>query len=197
VESSSGTTPGLASRTARPAAEATSVTDVPDQLTLKVNRDREGRRDVLHRRVALGAILVLLALGLLNVFGQRPAMTTADSSVAKLEVHAADRVRGGLLYQARFRVDALQELEKATLVLDSGWSEGITINTIEPSPAGEASRDGRLVFELGRIPPGEKHVLYLQLQVNPTNIGHRSQDVRLFDGDELLATAERTVTVFP
>jgi hypothetical protein len=173
------------------------VSDVPDQLTLKVNRDREGRRDVLFRRVALAAILVLLALGLFNVFGQRPATTTADSPAAKLEVHAANRVRGGLYYQARFRVDALRELEKATLVLDPGWSEGTTINTLVPSPVSEASRDGRLVFELGRIPAGQKHVLFLQLQVNPTNVGHRSQNVRLFDGDELLATVERTVTVFP
>lgn len=173
------------------------MSDVPDQLTLKVNRDREGKRDVLFRRIALCSILVLLALGLLNVFGQHPATATADSPAAKLEVHAAERVRGGLYYQARFRVDALRELEKATLVLDSGWSEGTTINTVEPSPVSEASRDGRLVFELGRIPAGEKHVLYLQLQVNPTNVGHRSQNVRLFDGDELLATVERTVTVFP
>jgi hypothetical protein len=35
------------------------------------------------------------------------------------------------------------------LVLDSGWGEGVTINTIEPSPVGEASRDGKLVFDLG------------------------------------------------
>jgi hypothetical protein len=173
------------------------VADVPDELTLKVNRDREGKRDVFFRRVALAAILVLLALGLFNLFGQRPSTTTAEAPAAKLEVHAPERVRGGLYYQARFRVDAARELKEATLVLDPGWGEGITMNTIVPSPIGEASRDGDLVFELGRIPSGQKHVFYLQLQVNPTNVGHRSQNVRLFDGDELLATVERSVTVFP
>ena len=173
------------------------MADIPDQLTLKVSRDREGKRDILFRRIALSAILVLLALGLLNLFGQRPATTTAETSAAKLEVYAAKRVRGGLYYEARFRVDAVRELAEATLVLDSGWAEGITINTVEPSPVSEASRDGSLVFELGRIPAGEKYVFFLQLQVNPTNVGHRSQNVRLFDGDELLATVERTVTVFP
>jgi hypothetical protein len=173
------------------------VAAVPDALTLKVNRDREGKRDVLFRRIALGAILVLLALGLLNLFGQRPSTTTADASAATLEVHAPERVRGGLYYQARFRIDAITELQKATLVLDPGWGEGITMNTIVPSPLGEASRDGDLAFELGRVPAGEKHVFFLQLQVNPTNVGHRSQNVRLFDGDRLLATVERTVTVFP
>jgi hypothetical protein len=173
------------------------VADVPDKLVLKVARDREGRRDVVARRVLLSAIVVVLALGLLNLFGQRPSTTAADGEAARLEVHAPERVRGGLYYQARFRVDAVRELANATLVLDPGWAEGITINTVEPSPLGEASRDGDLVFELGRVPAGNKHVFFLHLQVNPTNVGHRSQGVRLFDGDELLATVDRTITVFP
>lgn len=62
---------------------------------------------------------------------------------------------------------------------------------VEPSPLGEGSRDGKLVFELGRVPAGRKHLFFLQLQVNPTNVGHRSQDVQLFDGDRLLATVDR------
>jgi hypothetical protein len=173
------------------------VADVPDQLVLKVARDREGRRDVQFRRVALSALLVVLLLGLLNVFGQRPSTTSAEAADARLEVYAPERVRAGLYYEARFRIDAQRELENATLVLDPGWAEGITINTVEPSPLGEASRDGRLVFELGRVPAGRKHVFFLHLQVNPTNVGHRPQNVELFDGEELLATVNRTITVFP
>lgn len=173
------------------------MADVPDQLVLKVARDREGKRDVLMRRVAVGAIASFLALGLLNLFGQRPSTTTAESDAARLEVFAPERVRGGLYYEARFRIDALRELEEATLVLDSGWAEGITINTVEPSPLGEASRDGSLAFELGRIPAGQKHLFFLHLQVNPTNVGHRPQNVRLYDGDELLSTIDRTITIFP
>ncbi|HZM18809.1 MAG TPA: hypothetical protein VFB87_05305 [Gaiellaceae bacterium] len=173
------------------------MADIPDQLVLKVARDREGRRDVTARRIALAALLVVLALGLLNVFGQRPATTAADADAATLEVYAPERVRGGLFYEARFTIEAREEVEEATLVLDSGWAEGITINTVAPGPIGEASRDGRLAFELGRIPAGQKHVLFLQLQVNPTNVGHRAQDVELYDGDELLATIDRTITVWP
>jgi hypothetical protein len=173
------------------------MADVPDQLVLKVARDREGRRDVVARRIALSALLVVLALGLLNLFGQRHSTTAADADAATLEVSAPERVRGGLFYQARFRIDAVSDVENATLVLDPGWAEGITINTVTPSPVSEASRDGKLVFELGRVPAGQKHLFFLQLQVNPTNVGQRSQDVQLFDGDELLATVERTITVFP
>ena len=145
----------------------------------------------------LGALVTLLALGLVNLFGQRPATSSAEAATAKLEVYAPKRVRGGLFYEARFQIDAVEELKEATLVLDPGWVEGITINTVEPAPIGEASRDGKLVFELGRVPAGRKHVFYLQLQVNPTNVGHRSQDVRLYDGEKLVATIDRTITVFP
>jgi hypothetical protein len=173
------------------------VADIPDQLALEVARDREGRQDIMFRRLAFASLVVFLGLGLFNLFGQRPSTTTAEAADAKLEVYAPERVRGGLFYEARFRVDAVRELKEATLVLDPGWAEGITINTVEPAPVGGASRDGKLVFVLGRIPAGQKHLLFLQLQVNPTNVGHRSQDVQLFDGDELLATANRSVTVFP
>jgi hypothetical protein len=173
------------------------MADVPDQLVLKVARDREGRRDVVARRIIFSALLVVLALGLLNLFGQRPATETTEAQAARLEVYAPERVRGGLYYQARFTIDAIRQLEDATLVLDPGWAEGITVNTIVPGPLGEASRDGKLAFELGRVPAGDKHVFFLQLQVNPTNVGRRSQDVQLFDGDDLLATIDRTITVFP
>ena len=173
------------------------MSDIPDQLTLKISRDREGKRDVLARRVGLTALGVLLVLALVNVFGQRPSTMTADAGAATLEVYAPERVRGGLYYEARFTVEARQEVEEATLVLAPGWAEGITINTVVPSPVGEASRDGQLAFELGRIPAGQKHVFFLHFQVNPTNVGHRSQDVSLYDGDRLLATIDRSVTIFP
>ena len=173
------------------------VSDIPDELTLEVNRDREGKRDVLARRIGLTVLLVLIALGLLNLFGQRPSVMSAEAEAATLEVHAPERVRSGLFYQARFTIEAREEVEAATLVLDPGWAEGITINTLTPGPVGEASRNGDLTYELGRIPAGDKHVFFLQLQVNPTNVGHREQNVRLFDGEELLATIERSITVFP
>ena len=173
------------------------MADAPDQIVLKRHRDREGVRDTYLRRIGTGVLLAFLVLGLLNLFGQRPATTSAAGPGARLEVYAPERVRGGLFYEARFHVRAERELRNATLVLDSGWAEGITINTVEPAPVGEASRDGKLVFELGHVPAGQSHVFFLQLQVNPTNVGRRSQNVELHDGDTHLLTIERTITIFP
>ena len=67
-------------------------------------------------------------------------------------------------------------------MLDPGWVEGITLNTVVPSPVGEANRDGKIAFDLGHVPAGTEHVLFLHFQVNPTEVGRRPQDVQLLDG---------------
>jgi hypothetical protein len=72
------------------------------------------------------------------------------------------------------------------------------INTIEPSPEGETSDNGRLSFELGPIDAGESHILFMQFQVNPTNVAFaREQTVWLNDGKTRLLTFERHLTIFP
>jgi hypothetical protein len=116
---------------------------------------------------------------------------------AALKVYAPTRVRGGLFFEARFHISAISELRDATVVLDSGWLEGMTLNTVEPAPLGESSRDGRLALQLGHIPAGRDYLLFLQFNVNPTNVGHRATDVDLFDGDRHLLHVDRTITVFP
>ena len=173
------------------------MADLPDCLTLKHNRDAAGRREVVVRRAVLAVLTLVLVAGLLNAFAQRPATATASAADARLDLYTSPRVRGGLYVQARFHIHARTDLENATLVLDPGWAEGMTINTIEPSPVGEASRDGKLSLELGHIPAGTSYLLFMQLQVNPTNVGRRSQDVALYDGDRFITRIDRKVTVFP
>ena len=173
------------------------MADTPQFLTLKANRDRKERLELASRRIFFGLILLALVAGLLNVFGQRPTTSHAATSVASLEVFAPEKLRGGLYYQGRITVDANEDIDKVTLVFDGGWTEQMQINTVEPGPVGESSRDGRLALDYGHLGAGRKLVVYLQFQVNPTNVGRRSQDVALYDDTELLAQVDRTVTIFP
>ena len=170
----------------------------PDGLTVEHHRDLQGReRRPLVREVLLGALCAFLLLGLLSVFGQVNDVSSAELPAARFEVSAPTKLRGGLFFEARYRVDAVAEIEKATIVLDSGWLEDITLNTVEPAPIGEASRDGDIALELGRIPAGDTYILYLHFQVNPTAVGRRSQDVALYDGEELIASFDRDAVVWP
>jgi hypothetical protein len=175
------------------------VADIPDTIVLKRHRDLVGRRhQVWWRRGLLALVGLIPLLALFNVFGQRPGGATVATAAARLQIYAPTRLRGGLLYEARFRITARRELKDAQLVLDPGWAEGQQINTIEPSPSGEASRDGQLAFSLGHVEAGKSFLLFMQFQVNPTNVAwHRPQNVELFDGGTHLLTVKRRVTVFP
>jgi hypothetical protein len=141
--------------------------DIPQAIVLKRHRDLEGRsRGIWIRRGFLVLFGAIPAVALANVFGQRPSPVTASVPAASLQLYAPAHVRGGLLWEARFTIDAHRELKKA-------------------------------VLELGHVPAGQKYMLFMQFQVNPTNVGRRPQTVRLYDDKQLLLTMHRKVTVFP
>jgi hypothetical protein len=175
-------------------------TAVPDHIDLERHRDWEGRR--LERALpptllVLSALLPLLAL--LGVFGQSPEVKKVanPNGVASLELSAPTSVRSGLLFQARFDIRANRDIKDAVLVLDSGWLESMTLNTVEPSPAEETSRNGGLAFDIGEIPQGKLWRQYLQFQVNPVNAGSQSQGVTLYDGNVPLLHLNRDMMVWP
>lgn len=170
----------------------------PQTLTLKTHRDLEGRRGLLWvRRALLGLLGLLVLAGLLNVFGQRPLTSTSDGAAARLQVYAPVHARSGLVYAARFRIDAHETLHKPSLVLWPGWAEGYTVNGLAPQPLDEGSANGKLDFGFGEIKAGTHFTFWLSLQINPTNVGRRTQRVTLYDGNRIVASVNRTITIFP
>ena len=176
------------------------MSNLPDTLVLKRHRDLEGigRSGIWVRRGVVAALAALAVIAVLNVLGQRPTTASADVPAAKLSLYAPTVIRGGDFMEARFHVTAKHELRDARLLLDPGWAEGMSMNTVEPSPLGQASSNGRLSFDLGHIPAGKSFILFMQFQVNPTNLAwHRPQDVELLDGNRVLAHIHHSITVLP
>ena len=175
------------------------ASEIPQAIVLKRHRDLEGLRSAIWIR--RGFLLLFAAIpvaALVNVFGQRPSPVTTSAPAASLQLYAPVHLRGGLLWEARFHITARTKIKDAYLVLGPGWAEGMQMNTIEPSPEGETSDNGSLSFELGPIDAGESHILFMQFQVNPTNVTFgREQTVTLRDGQTLLLTFKRHLTVFP
>jgi hypothetical protein len=170
------------------------VATAPDHIVLKRHRDLDGRdwhRYVRWTLMSLVAVVPILALT--NLFGQH-AQTAA---AGPMSLRAPTKVRSGVLFGAHFTIRPDHELRKATLLLDAGWGDGLTINTVEPSPISEGSRDGRFLFALGHIPAGGRYDFFLQFQVNPTTFGNRDQDVELYDGSTRIGRIERTLTIYP
>ncbi len=73
----------------------------------------------------------------------------------------------------------------------------MTVNTMVPQPKAERSDGGILTYVFDPIPAGDRFTFWTQYQVNPVNVGRRSQDAALYDGPRKLAAVHREVTVFP
>jgi hypothetical protein len=171
---------------------------LPDGLTIERNRDLRGRAGhVWYRRVLLGVIAVLPVLALLNVFGQRPTVSSAHSFAADLQVTAPARLRSGLIFQVRVKVLAHRKLSSLQLVFDRGWWESMSENSISPNPTNQSSQDGRVALSYGKLVAGRSLTVWLYFQVNPTNVGKRREDVDLYDGPTLITHIHRSLTIFP
>jgi hypothetical protein len=175
------------------------MADVPDAIVLKRDRDLAGRQgDIWVRRALLSLVVAVPVIALFNVFGQRPDTHLLVGPAASLKIYAPSKLRGGLLYEGRFHITARQDIKDAYLVLGPGWAEGMSINTIEPSPMSEASNAGRISLELGHIPAGQSYILFMQFQVNPTNVAFgRKQTVWLLDDKTRLLTFSREINIYP
>jgi hypothetical protein len=172
----------------------------PELIDLRRHRDWEGRtyeRWLPNTLFALICVIPILAL--FNVFGQDPEVKKVvnPNGMASLELSAPTSVRSGLLFQARFDIRAIREIKDAVLVLDSGWLESLTMNTSEPAPSNETSRNGSIALDLGDIPAGKLWRQYLQFQANPVNLGSQSQGVTLYDGNVPLLHLNREMRVWP
>ena len=172
--------------------------ELPRSLDQGRHADLERRSvEPWARRVFLVVLLAGVIAALAGAVGQREDSTAAAGTKGRLEVRAPKVVRGGLLFQARIRVAATEAIEHPRLVLDEGWLDGLQVNTIEPSAASEASRDGRLVLSYDALEPGDVLVVYIQFQADPTSVGRTRNAVELDDGDTPVATVSRTLRRLP
>ena len=159
--------------------------------------ERGERRGLRVRRVLMGLLTLVPLIALTGAIGQRAATTSAAGPQAVIAVRAPKTVRGGLFFQSRVTITVTGRIQHPRLVLDPGWLEGMQINSIEPGAQSESSRDGRLVLAYSTFEPGDRVVLWLQFQVNPTNVGHRSYSLELDDDTTRIARVDRTMTVLP
>jgi hypothetical protein len=147
------------------------------------------------------AIMTLFALislaALIGFIGQRPSTSTAATPSARMTLSAPTTVRGGIFFQSRISIRALTSVEHPRIVLEQGWVEGLQVNSIEPAAESESSREGRIVLSYGKLEAGELLRVWLQFEVNPTNVGNRSYTVELDDGVRPLARIPRTLRVLP
>jgi hypothetical protein len=175
------------------------MSDLPAEIDLDRHRDFEGRTGGQWlRRGFLTLLCLFLIAALANLFGQAAATDTASGAGGTLTVKAPSRVRGGLTYQGEFTIHATAALGAPTLVLDRGWVDQTTINTVQPEPAGSTTdAEGDLKLRFTSMAPGRTLVVYVEFQTNPINVGSHDAGVSLYDGGRPIASISRTQFDFP
>ena len=171
------------------------------ELFEKVARQPESRsltRGLWARRATLTAFAAIVLLALAGVFGQRGSTTKAQGPQATMSVGAPHTVRGGLFFQARLEIRALQDVEHPRVVLARGWVEGLQVNSIEPSADDRvlARRPARPLLRQA-VGAGDRMTIWFQFQVDPTEPGRRDLSVELDDAEQPIARVPRTLTVMP
>jgi hypothetical protein len=161
------------------------------------DRERGQRVGLVTRRVLMTLFALISLAGLLGAVGQRASSSTVHGDAATLRVSVPERVRGGIFWQAKVEIDARQKVDQPRLIFADGWLEGMQMNSVEPAAGSESSRDGRLVFSYDTLQPGDRLVLWMQFEVNPTNVGRRSLELDLDDGQNPIARFNRDITVLP
>ena len=171
---------------------------MPDGVDADRARPRYPDTATWARRVILGLLAVLIALGLANTFGQSPTVSEAQGPAATLRVSAPADLRGGLIFQVRVDIIAHRSLAKPSLVFSPAWFEAMTLNSLAPQPSTETTRNGAPAFGLSPIPAGQRATYWFYFQVNPTNIGwHDTENLTLTDGTTQVASIHRTITIYP
>jgi hypothetical protein len=149
------------------------------------------------RRIVMTVFAVISVVALVGLFGQRAVSSDAAGPAATMRLEAPKTVRGGLFFQARIDIDARTDVDQPRLVFADGWLEGLQVNSIEPAAGSESSRDGRLVLSYDTLHAGDRLRIWMQFEVNPTNVGRRSFALELDDGQTPVARIDRDLTVLP
>ncbi|MDX6591391.1 MAG: hypothetical protein QOJ13_587 [Gaiellales bacterium] len=167
-------------------------------LDLDRHRDLRGRdREPWVRRAGIALLTLIPIAALLNTFGQSPTEAVATGPGVRMSVLSPEAGRGGVIFQVRVTIDPSSAIQQPRLILGDGWLEGLTLNTVEPSPSDEQWGPDGLELSFPPVEADGRLVVYLQYQVNPTTVDRRTQHLELRDGTTPLARIDRTFTVYP
>lgn len=146
----------------------------------------------------LGVVIftIIVALAMLGVMGHERTWAASGRGVG-LTVHGPEVIRNGEFFELRIRVEADERVDELVIGVEESLWEDVTVNTMIPAAADEASQDGEVRFTFAELAAGDEFLLKVDLQVNPDIIAGNAGAITVYDGDEQLTSADMTITVLP
>ena len=170
-------------------------TGLPQGITDAHQRPHRGWR--AHANPAATLVLGgLLVAALLGAFGVSTTLRTATDG-ACLEVHLPSRIRTGELFEIRIMVVPNRPVSQLRVGISTALVQDMTINTVAPQAAEEASAAGEERYVFGRLASAEVWMGKLDLQINPNLFGLRRGQITVYDGGRALASVDAGILVLP
>lgn len=139
---------------------------------------------------------VIVALALSGWLG-RERTWNAEGEGATLQVHVPEIIRNGEFLEMRVRLVSDRPIEELVIGIDETLWEDITVNTMIPAAAEEASEDGEARFTFAELPAGTSFLFKVDMQVNPDIVGGNDGTLTVYDGETQLVATDLSVTVLP
>lgn len=139
---------------------------------------------------------VIVAAALSGWLG-RERTWTAEGEGAALEVHAPEIIRNGEFLEMRVRVISDRPIEELVIGIDESLWEDVTVNTMIPAAAEEASEDGEVRLTFAELPADAAFLFKVDMQINPDILGGNVGTLRVYDGEAELVATDLSITVLP
>jgi hypothetical protein len=114
-----------------------------------------------------------------------------------LEVHTSEIIRNVEFFEMRVTIASDHPLGELVIGVEEGLWTDMTVNTMIPAAADEASADGEFRFTFAELEANTPFFLKVDLQVNPDIVAGNDGAVTVYDGQEPLATTDVSITVLP
>lgn len=155
---------------------------------------RGGLRRLL-KALVIGLPLLAALLGYLG--GGAPSVFRAASPRAALTVETPGILRGGNWFETRMIVEPRVDVADLAIAVDQRLWRRMSVDTLIPDPESVEATDGRYTYRFGPLRAGERLVVKIDGQIQPTGPRRLQGRVSARDGERVLASAPVSVVVLP
>lgn len=146
----------------------------------------------------LGLVLLAMVIaGAMLGFAGSEVDRSASANGVTLSWHAPERIRNGEFLEMRIVVEATDAIDRLVVGVDAALWEDLTVNTLIPAAAEEASKDGEFLFDFGALPPAQSFLIKIDAQINPDALGGNAGTLTAYDGDRPLVELPLHMDVLP
>ena len=175
--------------------EAAARMGLPDGISRHHIDGRQGMLRGILPVVLLGGLLLAALLGAFG--GTRNPTLGASGDGASLTIDAPRTLRSGMFFEIDIVVDARRAIAKPVVAISRSYLHDLTINTHLPEPEEMGFEDGRFTMTFPAMEPGDRLMVKIDGQVNPTLIGVNRGTIAIRDDRLELASRAVSLRVLP